>query len=43
MTPHVSLPGMMRDERLLTPKINELFKNKKYISQKFLIMKKFQN
>ena len=26
MTPHVSLPGMMRDERLLTPKISELFK-----------------
>ena len=43
MTPHVSLPGMIRDERLLTPKINELFKKKKYISQKSLIMKKFQN
>jgi len=28
MTPHVLLPGMMRDERLLTPKISELFKKR---------------
>ena len=43
MTPHVLLPGMMRDERLFVPRISELFKKKKYISQKSLIMKKFQN
>ena len=43
MIPNVLLLGMMRGERLFVPRISELFKKKKYISQKSMIMKKFQN